>query len=118
MSASTAHRMGITSAELATPELYPLTTSRFVIYHLILANLCGVLALMPDLFELTGITATDHGLWADFFFFHASIDKLPVTTSLALVPYVFIMAILVWFIVVTIALGAQSDSTVKESAVY
>ena len=115
---STAAQFRISSAELATPELYPLTSSRFIIYHLILANLCGIFALMPDMLEITGLTASDHGLWADFFFFHASIDKLPASTSQALIPYVFIIAILVWLIVVTIAVGVQSDSKVKESVVY
>ncbi len=114
----TAHRLGIASGELATSELYPLTSSRFVLYHLITANVCAVIALLPDLGQLVGNNGTDHGLIADLCFFHATIDKLPAGTGVAIAPYMFIIAMLVWLIVITIALGAQSDSECKESAVY
>jgi hypothetical protein len=114
----TARRLGISSAELATPELYPLTSSRFIIYHLIIANACAVLALVPDLGIFTGNGNGDHGLWADLFFFHATIDKLPASTGAAMGPYLFIIALLVWLIVVTIAMGMQNDSECKESVVY
>jgi hypothetical protein len=112
---TTARRHGITGSEIATPELYPLTSSRFVIYHLILANVCGFLALAPDLPQLAGMNGTDHGLLADMFFFHASIDKLAPATSAVILPYVFGIAILVWVIVISVAVGIQSDSKVKES---
>jgi len=118
MDSATARRFGIKSSEVATPELYPLTSSKFIIYHLLLANLCAIVALVPDVGQLFGNNSTDHGLWANIFFFHASIDQLPASTSAAITPYVFVIAMLVWLIVVTVALGVQSDSTVKESVPY
>jgi hypothetical protein len=116
--AETSQRFGIGHAELATPELYPLTSSRFIVYHMLFATVCGFIALVPDLGSLIGNPAADHGLWADFFFFHASLDSLPLTTSEMITPYIFIVALLVWLIVATIASGAQSDSDCKESVVY
>lgn len=113
-----ARRLGIKNSEVATPELYPLTSSRFVIYHLIIANVCGIVALLPDLGQLWGITNGDHGLIADLFFFHATLDKLPLGTSQAITPYMFIMALLVWLIVVSVAVGVQNDKECRESAVY
>ena len=115
---TTARKLGLKSGELATPELHPLTSSRFILYHLIIANVCAVMALVPDIPQLFGVNGTDHGLWADIFFFHASIDKLPMSTGETLGPYLFIVALLVWTIVWTVALNFQSDSDCKESAVY
>ena len=115
---STAAKYGIGGAELATPELHPLTSSRFIKYHLIIANTCAVLALAPDFPQLFGANGTDHGIWAEVFFFHATIDKLPVTTGELWGLYLFIVSILVWVIVVTIAVQIQHDTDVKESAVY
>ncbi len=116
--ATTAENYGVSGCELATPELYPLTSSRFIKYHLIIANLCAILALVPDIPQVMGANGADHGLWADIFFFHATIDKLPASTTTAVSPYMFIVALLVWLIVWTIAINAQSDSECKESVVY
>ena len=115
---TTACKLKIKESELATRELYPLTSSRFIYYHLIIANICGILALMPDLPQLWGNSGLDHGLWADFFFFHGTIDKLPVGFADTISGYVLIATMLIWFIVVSIAVNAQNDNDVRESAVY
>lgn len=114
----TARQLNIKGGELATPELHPLTSSRFVLYHIIIANLCGILALVPDLSTFWGGSNLDHGLMADIFFFHATIDKLSPSTAESITGYVFISALLVWLLVVSIAMYAQNDKDCKESVVY
>lgn len=115
---STARQLNIKDSELATPELHPITTSRFLFYHLLIANFCGFIALAPDLGQLWNAGSMDHGLWADFFFFHASIDSLSASTASTISGYAFIAAILVWLIVISLAMNAQNDNDCRESAVY
>jgi len=80
--------------------------------------MCGILALVPDLAQLIFGNGADHGLWADIFFFHATIDKLSPETVNAVAGYVFLIALLVWLIVVSLALNAQTDRECKESIIY
>ena len=101
--------------ESATKELYPLTSSRFILYHLIVANVCGFLSLAPDLEQIWGANGGDHALWANFFFFHASIDKLDASTVDVMTGYAFITAILVWMMVIGIATNAQIDRDGREN---
>ncbi len=113
-----ARQLNTTTTEQATKELYPLTSSRFILYHLIVANLCGVLALLPDVDQIWGGNGMDHAIWANIFFFHTSIDTLSAGTVDAVIGYAFIAALMVWLIVVSIAVNAQIDRKCVENTLY
>ena len=115
---STARKLNMQCSELATKELHPITSSRFIIYHLIIANVCGVVALVPDLGQLLFGSSADHSIFANVFFFHTTIDSLSVSNAESLSGLAFIAAILVWIIVVSIAVHTQNDKDCRESAVY
>jgi hypothetical protein len=114
----TARRLNIKISEVASKELYPITTSRFIFYHTIIANLCGILALLPDIGILWGNSTTDHGMIANIFFFHATIDNLPTPLITGLSIYIFTATILFWLIVIAIAVNTQIDKDCRENFVY
>jgi hypothetical protein len=110
-----ARRIKTKTTELASKELYPITSSRFIIYHAIIANLCALLALLPDIGILWGDSGLDHGLWANIFFFHTTIDNLPGNLVSTYTIYVFINVLILWVLIVSIAINAQIDKDCKEN---
>lgn len=113
-----ARHLKLECTELASKELYPITSSRFIIYHSIVANLCGIIAIVPDIGILWGKYSLDHTIWADLFFFHATIDNLPNTVVMEYSSLIFIIALLIWVLVVAIAINAQIDKEYMENFVY
>ncbi len=94
-----------------TNELHLITRSRFVIYHLVFANLCGMIAWLPDIGQLWGDSTTDHAWWADAFFFHKTIDTISFGTinTISFEIFFAICAILLWLSVITYAWFIQYD---------
>ncbi len=104
-------------AEIISHELHPITTSRFMFYHFILANLCGFLALLPDIGRLWGDHQTDHQWWADIFFFHKIFDTIYLGTPnpISFATFITGAAIGLWIIVLTISWHVQYDKKPLES---
>jgi len=106
---TTAKKMNMKHRDIATFELKPITSSRFIFYHLIIANVCGIISLAPDLEQLWGGNGLDHSWWSNIFFFHATIDNLSSNIVESITIYMFITVILIWLIVISIAVNAQND---------
>ena len=103
--------------DILTNELHPITTSRFMFYHFLFANLCGFFALLPDIGQLWGDHHTDHQWWADIFFFHNIFDTIYLGTPNPISFSTFIAgaAIATWIIVITLAWYLQYDNKPLES---
>ena len=114
----TARKLKIKISEVASKEIYPITSSRFIIYHSIIANVCGILALVPDIGFLWGNSSFDRGIISNIFFFHATIDKLPADFAESISIYIFIATIIFWLIIVALAVNAQIDKDCRENFVY
>ncbi len=104
-------------AEIVSYELHPLTSSRFIIYHFLIANLCGLIALLPDIGQLWGDPHTDHQLWADAFFFHRFFDSTYLGTPNPISFELFLVgaAISVWIMAISVAWYIQYDKKPVES---
>jgi len=95
-----------------TNELHLITRSRFIIYHLIFANLCGIIAYLPDIGQLWGDSTTDHHWWADAFFFHRTFDNMSFGTinTISFEIFLVVCAIILWFAVIIYAWSIQYDN--------
>jgi hypothetical protein len=104
-------------ADIISHELHPLTSSKFFLYHFIIANICGVIALLPDIGQLWGNTQTDHQWWSNIFFFHRVFDSTYLGTAnpISFETLLFGTAIGVWVMTITLAWYLQYDKKPVES---
>ena len=63
-----------TDENIVTYELNPLTKSKYMAWTPLVAVICGIMALMPDISHLWGDPSLDRSRFADLFFFHYTID--------------------------------------------
>ncbi|UCH88686.1 MAG: hypothetical protein JSV49_10605 [Thermoplasmata archaeon] len=64
-----------------TNELNPITKSKFILYTPIIAVICGFFAMLPDISHLWGNSSLDQSHWADFCFFHYTLDHLYINNQ-------------------------------------
>jgi hypothetical protein len=79
-----------------TNELNPITKSKFMLLAPIVALICGVLALLPDISHLWGVSSLDKSRVADVFFFHYTLDSFFVSNGFPVMEGLVIEASLIF----------------------